>query len=220
MTSSNGHIWRQASIKLFPCVIFCFIGIVICVKNGDGWSGSAEQKLIALSGVLLFVVASVFFLRIITHTIRIATARHIGAGRADAIEFMLRIIGYIVIVFLTLNVVNIPIERLLLGSAVLGIVLGVAAQQALANFFASIVLVISHPFSVGEDIILKSGALGGEYTGMVVDIGITHTKLQEQNGTIISLPNATVLSGAAISTKKHIQKNPSDTTTSNLKQNT
>ncbi len=86
-------------------------------------------------------------------------------------KFLLRVVGYLFISLTTLDLLGISVERLLFGGAVIGIILGVAAQQALANFFASIVLIFSHPFSVGDDIILFSGALGGKYEGRVVDLG-------------------------------------------------
>jgi small-conductance mechanosensitive channel len=98
----------------------------------------------------------------------------------------------------------VPVGHILVGSAVLGIVLGVAAQQALANFFASIILIISHPFTVGESITIVSGGLGGSYEGMVDDIGLTHTKINLVNGNIVKLPNSALLTSAAI--VKHVHK--------------
>jgi small-conductance mechanosensitive channel len=110
----------------------------------------------------------------------------------------MRVAGYIIIVFLVMDLLTIPIGNLLVGGAALGIILGVAAQQALANFFASIVLIISHPFEVGESITINSGALGGKYVGDIVDIGLTHTTLRADDGKFVMLPNSTLLSGATI----------------------
>jgi small-conductance mechanosensitive channel len=84
-----------------------------------------------------------------------------------------------------------------LGSAVTGIILGVAAQQALANFFASIILLFARPFKIGQRAILKAGAFG-EYTGVIIDMGLTHTRLELDDGNVVLLPNATILSSTAI----------------------
>jgi small-conductance mechanosensitive channel len=137
-------------------------------------------------------------------------SQRLGTGRAASIQFILRVLGYLVIFITALDHLGIPVERLLLGSAVLGIILGVAAQQALANFFASVVLIISHPFTVGEHITLFSGALGGKHEGRVIDIGLTHTHIQEANGTVVALPNSTLLIGAAIKVER--QTPPKETT--------
>ena len=63
-----------------------------------------------------------------------------------------------------LSMLSIPIGRLLLGGAIAGVVLGVAAQQSLGNVFAGLVLLMARPFAVGNRIRIRSGALGGEST--------------------------------------------------------
>lgn len=194
------HIWRDAYIRLIPLGFLAAIGAIVSAMYGKGRTGTSDHKLIALTGVLVFVVFSVTFIHTLTNAIRGLISKHryrLAARQAGSIRFVLRIVGYLAILLTTLELMGISVERLLLGSAVLGIILGVAAQQALANFFASIVLVISHPFSVGEYISINSGALGGKYTGTVIDIGLTHTRLQEVTGDVVLLPNSTLLSGAA-----------------------
>lgn len=112
---------------------------------------------------------------------------------------MMRLFGNVAIALLTLNLTGFSIGNLLLGGAAIGIILGVAAQQALANLFASIVLIITHPYTVGDMLRFNSGALGGVYEGKVTDIGLTHTKLKlAESGELVLLPNATVLSGATV----------------------
>jgi small-conductance mechanosensitive channel len=93
-----------------------------------------------------------------------------------------------------------------LGGAIIGIILSVAAQQALANFFASIIIVIDRPFAVGQYITINSGGLGGEYTGKVLDISFSRTRLKLDDESTVSLPNATLLSGAAVIVKPASKK--------------
>jgi small-conductance mechanosensitive channel len=69
---------------------------------------------------------------------------------------------------------------------------GIAAQQSLGNVFAGIVLLLAHPFRVGDAIRLRAGALGGQLDGTVVDIGITYVRL-DTGGSIMSVPNSQVL---------------------------
>ena len=203
------HVWRQASIRLIPCAVLFIVGAAISSAYGNVRSGNIDHKLVASVGILVFVVFAIAFIHVLTNSIyRLISAHHLGAGRAAAIQFILSIFGYVAILLTTLGLLRIPVGRLLIGGAALGIILGVAAQQALANFFASIILIVAHPFTVGEHITIKSGALGGEYVGKVVDIGLTHTHLKEKNGNVVSLPNATLLSSATIMTQR--QNKPSD----------
>ncbi|HEY8999644.1 MAG TPA: mechanosensitive ion channel family protein [Candidatus Saccharimonadales bacterium] len=197
------HFWRKAYLRLVPCAVLFVGGISLSFHYGNVRHGNFDHKLIALAGVSLFVVFSIASLHVLTSAVRKSIVAHrLGVGRAAALQFILRLFGYLAIMFTTLDGVGVPVGHLLLGSAVLGIILGVAAQQALGNFFASIVLIVSHPFVVGEELTLVSGALGGKYEGTIVDIGLTHTHLQEKNGTVVALPNATLLAGAAIVPEK------------------
>lgn len=194
------HPYQYASNRLIPCAALATIGIIIAMINGS--------NILCVLGVAIFILFASAFLHIVTKLAFLQlTNHHLSVGRAAIIKFLLRIFGYAIILLVTLDLFGISIEKLLFGGAVIGIILGVAAQQALANFFASIVLIFSHPFSVGDDIVLFSGALGGKYTGKVMDLGLTHTRLKDEDGNIIYMPNATVLSGAAImAQKKHQSK--------------
>jgi small-conductance mechanosensitive channel len=193
------HTWRHANARLIPCARLLAGGAALSTVYGNVRHGDLDHKLIALSGVCIFVIFAIGFLNVLSNAVReIIVFYDLISGRAASIPFILRLLGYITILLSTLELLGISVERLLLGGAVLGIILGVAAQQALANFFASIVLVISHPFSVGENITLTSGALGGKYTGKVMYIGLTHTRMKDTEGNTIYLPNATILSSATI----------------------
>jgi small conductance mechanosensitive channel len=200
---NNHHVWRKTNILLVPCAVLFIGGAIISSVYGNLKRGNFDHKLVALLGVILFVIFAVTFLHVLTNAIQRTIIFHrLGVGRAAALQFILRTFGYLTILLTAIDHLGIPVGHILLGSAVLGIILGVAAQQALGNFFASIVLIVSHPFSVGEQIAIVSGALGGKYEGRVVDIGLTHTRLQQEDGDVIYLPNSTLLSAAAISTKK------------------
>jgi small-conductance mechanosensitive channel len=151
-----------------------------------------------LFGVVVFVGFAMVCLHIVSSTMRKVVSHYLGPGRAANAEFFTIVAGYLIILLATLGLLHIPVEKLLLGGAVTGIVLGVAAQQALANFFASVILLLTQPYAVGEQIVLRSGALGGEYRGTVVDIGMTHTKVHLDDDSMVLLPNASILGGAAI----------------------
>jgi small-conductance mechanosensitive channel len=194
---------NNQKIKLLPYVALLLVGLGISLRYGSVINGRLHDRLLALIGVVCFIIAAIAFFNLFSSGIRKnMVAHHLGAGRAAALQFIIRLIGYLIILFVALGRVGIPVGHILLGSAVIGIILGVAAQQALANFFASIVLIISHPFTVGQRITLVSGSLGGKYEGKVHDIGLTHTSLKLDNGDYVKLPNSTILVGGAITVHK------------------
>ena len=76
-----------------------------------------------------------------------------------------------------------------------GVVVGVAAQQVLGNFFAGLVLLFARPYTPGEYIVVHSGALGGPFEGTIVEAGLIFTTLLTAEGPL-RLPNAGLLGAA------------------------
>lgn len=56
-----------------------------------------------------------------------------SAGAASNLRLWVTVMGYVIIGVLALTVLHVPIERLLLSGAITGVVIGIAAQQALAT---------------------------------------------------------------------------------------
>jgi len=204
----DSHKPKHHKPKLITSGLFCLFGIILATRVVNFSERSVSDKIIAIIGIIIFIVFGVLFLRTLTKLIYHIMVKHqLGIGRSAAVQFSVRIIGYIVIILSTLELLSISVTKLILGGAVLGIILGVAAQQSLGNFFASVVLILTHPFRVGETVIIISGSFGGTHEGEVLDIGLAHTKIELKDGQIILLPNSTLLSWAAIMPKKNDQNN-------------
>jgi small-conductance mechanosensitive channel len=115
-----------------------------------------------------------------------------GPAHAAVVRYALLLLGGFTTLVVTLLLFSIPVGQLVLGGALTSVFVGIAAQQALSNVFAGIVLLFSRPFRVGDLIMLRAGALGGQLEGTVTEIGITYVRLD--NGTsIMSVPNSQVL---------------------------
>jgi len=119
----------------------------------------------------------------------------IGSTHAALVRIVFILVGLTATVTVTLSLFGLPVTQLILGGAVVGVLLGIAAQQTLANLFAGIVLLQAHPFAVGDDVWIRSGALGGQYEGAVIEIGLTYVRLDSENGPV-ALPNTQVLAAA------------------------
>jgi small-conductance mechanosensitive channel len=72
---------------------------------------------------------------------------------------------------------------LLASSAVLGLVVGFAARQTLANGVAGILLAITQPIRIGDLVTFE-----GE-TGTVEDVRLTYTFIRKSNATRLIVPN-------------------------------
>jgi small-conductance mechanosensitive channel len=107
-------------------------------------------------------------------------------------RYMLLLIGAFTTLVTTLELFGVPIGQLVLGGALTSVFVGIAAQQALSNVFAGLVLLFARPFRVGDMVRLRAGALGGQLDGVVTDIGITYVRL-DSGGSIVAIPNSQVL---------------------------
>jgi hypothetical protein len=116
----------------------------------------------------------------------------IGTAHAAVVRYALVLIGAVTTLLVTLALLGIPIGQLLLGGALTSVFVGIAAQQSLSNVFAGMVLLLAHPFRVGDSIRMQAGALGGQISGTVTEIGITYVHLATATG-VISIPNSQVL---------------------------
>jgi small-conductance mechanosensitive channel len=115
-----------------------------------------------------------------------------GTSHAAIIRYTLLLIGAFTTLVITLELFGVPVGQLILGGALTSVFVGIAAQQALGNVFAGLVLLIARPFHVGDAIRLRAGALGGTIDGTVTDIGITYVRMHV-DGSLMSVPNSQVL---------------------------
>jgi len=76
-----------------------------------------------------------------------------------------------------------PIVALLASSAVLGLVVGFAARQTLANAIAGILLAITQPIRIGDLVTFE------EHTGEVEDVRLTYTYIRLEDGRRLIVPN-------------------------------
>jgi hypothetical protein len=119
----------------------------------------------------------------------------VGSAHAAVVRFAVIVVGGLITIVITLQLFNVAITQLVVGGAVTGVLLGIAAQQSLANIFAGIVLLMARPCRVGDPVGIRSGARSGLLEGTVSEISITYVTLETLNGPI-HVPNSQVLAAA------------------------
>jgi small-conductance mechanosensitive channel len=157
--------------------------------------GHATAKLISTISAGAFCIFAAGATVGLSATARDVLQPRVGSAHAAVVRYSIVLVGSIATFVITLELFKIPIGQLILGGALTAVLLGIAAQQTMANLFAGIVLLLSRPFNVGERIRVRSGALGGLIEGTVTEIGITYVRLDTGEG-ILALPNSQVLAAA------------------------
>jgi len=96
-------------------------------------------------------------------------------------------------VYAIMSVWRIDITAWLASAGIVGIAVGFAARDTLANLFAGIFILADAPYKLGDFIVLDSGE-----RGRVTEIGIRSTRLLTRDDIEITLPNA-IIANAKIS---------------------
>jgi small conductance mechanosensitive channel len=144
-------------------------------------------------GALLILGGGWVAVRALASAVREGIREKTGDARAVTLAKILSMAGFTIVILWSLGAVGIGIEALLLGGALTGVVLGIAAQQTLGNIFAGLVLLVVRPFMVGEETVLKSST--GEYKGQVSNIGLFYVTIETAKGRV-DVPNALALASA------------------------
>ncbi len=156
----------------------------------------AQVSLVVIGLCVLFLASGVVATRSIANELnRVTTARG-GVAAGSAIRLICSVVGYGTVLLAVLSLLRVDLGSLLVGGAVTGVVIGIAAQQTLGNFFAGLVLLFARPFVPGQRVKVRTGALGGPFEGVILGSGLVYTTIETEEG-IVSMPNAGVL-GAAI----------------------
>jgi small conductance mechanosensitive channel len=84
---------------------------------------------------------------------------------------------------LTIPQVRVVAGGILASTAVVGLVVGLAAQRTLSNFISGILIAFTQPLRIGDRV-----SVGGE-AGVVEEIGLTYTFIRTDDGSRLVIPN-------------------------------
>ncbi len=164
-------------------------------SKGDpivGHKHDLTSQFVAAGGAVLFLVFGSIATYGLAGKSRELLAPKAGPAHSASVRYAILLVGAFTTLVITLVLFGVPVAQLVVGGALTTVFLSIAAQQALSNVFAGLVLVFARPFRVGDAIRLRAGALGGTLDGIVADIGITYMRF-DSGGSVMSIPNSQVL---------------------------
>jgi small conductance mechanosensitive channel len=141
--------------------------------------------------IACFLFLAVFYLiyRMIRRiAVRGMKRNDVDTSIRDMIGGLLRwiIMGFGVVI--ACNQLGIPIVAMLTGVSIIGLAIGFAAQETLANFIAGIVIFLDRPFRVGDWI-----EVDGQQ-GAVKRVTFRSTRIVNLDGDVVVMPNTAMLS--------------------------
>jgi small conductance mechanosensitive channel len=152
-----------------------------------------------ISAVITMAVATAIAFSV--DRMAIARAGHVAAKVGEgplsrAAETRLRLIRRLVFVVILVIGAALALSRftqferlatgILASSAVLGLVVGFAARQTLANLVAGIMVAVTQPIRIGDTVTI------GDDTGRVDDLTLSYTYIDPGDGRLMVVPNERV----------------------------
>jgi small conductance mechanosensitive channel len=158
-------------------------------KHGDEISAAIT---LAVAIVIAIIVDRVLITRAVQATVRMDTGQlsREARTRLRLIRRLLFLVIILIGVALALSQFT-SIKRFATGvlasTAVLGIIIGFAGRQVIANLVSGVLLAITQPIRIGDLV-----SIGDEVHGRVTDIALTYTSVDAGDGSLIVVPNEKV----------------------------
>ena len=156
------------------------------------WSAIVLIAPALLKAVLLLIVCL-----IVSRILLAASGKLLNKSKLDkSLHAIIRSTLKVLLIFLTIMIVapalGINTASLLAVLSIAGVAVSLSIQGILGNFFSGVTLLISKPFKVGDYV-----TIGGQ-TGVIVETGLTHTKLNTLDNQMILVPNSSVTSNVIV----------------------
>lgn len=188
-----GYIIISKNIKWLPVlplglfILYFIAELTVYIIEPYSWSVNWVGHLKIFSAVILsWSFFRIIFWIIVETVIKIKGNRDIFPKiTQDFIQFII----FVVLLFMVLRArSDINLTSLLTTSAIFTIVLGLAVQATLSNFFSGLILQAERPFEIGDWIEF------GDMEGKVVGISWKSTQLLTRQHVLIYIPNSVLAS--------------------------
>lgn len=194
-TAKTATRWDDIVVGLAdgPVKVVTFVLLVHVGLHLFDWPEWIERILSNLTILVVALTAAYMGLKGIDAVVGVWRSRLKSDGdRAFNDQFLVLIgklikAGICVVVFLTvLPKFGVDITALLGSVSVLGLALGLAAQDTVANLFGAVAVFMDKPFRIGDRIQVAG------IEGMVEEMGLRATTVRSLDGFLITIPNKTV----------------------------
>ncbi len=124
--------------------------------------------------------------------------RNAEEGVCQFADQVLKYFLWIVVIVIILSLFGFTASSLAAAVASLGVTAGLALQGSLSNFAGGLLILVLHPFRVGDYIIEDTH----KNEGTVIEISVFYTKLRTIDNKIIVIPNGTLANNSLTNATK------------------
>ncbi len=144
-----------------------------------------QAGIIVAATIVVAVVVARLVRRVLTHVVGPGFAAIVTARLAAYLIFLIGL-------FYALTSLGVQVGPLIGAIGLGGLVLALALQKLVENFFSGLILQARRPFRVGDTVLL------GDHLGVATDIDSRTTVLRGLDGTAVRVPNSEVAAGPIV----------------------
>ena len=188
-------------LKVFFSILGVYLAVVFLNR-----SLNISNEIMDVVTKIFWIVSTISFSKALAESFTIkssliakyvkATEKDINIGMLSFSLKIIRIIIYVIALFIILMILNIDIGGLLAGLGVGGVIVTLAAQDTAKNIFGGIVIFLDRTFNVGDWIETPN------YEGVVEGITFRTTRIRNFENSVVNIPNATMADTAIINWSK------------------
>ncbi len=187
--------WDETTVRRLanPLKLVTFLAILDVGLELFDWPDWIELWVSKLSYVAIGAALLLAFVKLVDAAIVIWRTKLPADGDRAFNEQLLLLVGkllkaggLVIGLFTVFGHLGIDIRAALASVSVMGLALGLAAQDTVANLFGAVAVFVDRPFKIGDRIRV------GDVDGVVEDMGIRATRVRSLDGYLITVPNKTV----------------------------
>ena len=139
---------------------------------------------------IAFIVWTVFLMRVVRSILRAVAANQkrvaiLHPQTLPLFENIAMIIIVVLAVYIIFSAWNVDMTAWLASAGIVGIAVGFAAKDTLANLFSGVFIMADAPYKIGDFVVLETGE-----RGEITHIGIRSTRMRTRDDIEITVPNS------------------------------
>jgi small-conductance mechanosensitive channel len=159
--------------------------------------GRLGQSVIAVIAVVLLYMLVRFVLLHRLEKLAKATSNDLDDRLVHFVKQFLWLMALFAAIAVVLQINHIKISPLLAGAGIVGISLGFAAKETIADVLSGVFLIADRPIRVGDRVKIEQIGRHWGAWGDIVDIGLRRTRIRNTDGVNVNYPNS-VLANSVI----------------------
>ena len=180
---------------LFISVVLFGLNVALKILE---WNSEIEDVLVAMIQTIAIYVWTGAAFKLTSTTLsglsRLADrVTWLEAGTLPLFDNLSKVIVFGISVYCFLVTWDLDLSAWLASAGIMGIAVGFAAKDSLANLFGGIFVIMDAPYNIGDFITLDTGE-----RGRVIKIGLRSTRLLTRDDVEITLPNAHIANAKVV----------------------